>query len=389
MPDIPSHKACLEVEVEGEGEDDDVEIIEEEVVIEGTKEGIEIVDTEELVIVEDNNEYETTIETEGGAAGVLPVFAALDAEEANPTVQPIVKPMVQPKAQPMAQPVRTLTQRQRRESAGLPHGFYGAENRRWKCIVACFLCIGAAAVTALILPFVVNYDSLGVDPTMTPTISPAPTTTPSAKPSLGPTISPAPSRSPTQRPSLRPTTSPAPSPMPTVIVTKAPTSVPTVSPTASPTVQTPAPTVAATESPTPSPTRATSPPTEAPIPATAAPVSSPSFSPTTVRLLNFIEVFCVPISGETVFEDQTSPQFQAAKFLAEDDPFASSIADETILAERYAMATFYYATVGRNWTRCNADDTSCANPWLVGDVCSWESLTCNADGRIISINFGK
>ncbi len=419
--------------------DDGVEIIVEEVVVEGTTEGVEIVDTEELVVVEDKNEYEKTIETETGpeppkdekifdeyahgrqgtprdglastdekaypertddlevvsdsapfdknSTEVLPVFTALDAEEGKSRDTPLG---TSNESQAGVANRASGTTAERRDSAGSPRGDHDKQNRRWKLLICLLVCIGICALAALILPFVVDYDTLfGDDPTMAPTISPAPTRTPSMEPTMVPTTSPAPSQSPTRSPSTVPTVSPAPSDLPTAKPSKTPTRSPTSAPTKSPTVPTPAP-VPPTKAPTPSPTSApTPPPTDRPVAPTAAPVSSPTTAPTSLRLQNFIDVFCVPISGEAAFEDQSSPQFQAARFVAEDDAYSADISDESLLRERYAVVTFYYATNGGNWDRCNVDDTSCDTRWLVGDVCGWESITCNESGRVTVISFGK
>lgn len=112
-------------------------------------------------------------------------------------------------------------------------------------------------------------------------------------------------------------------------------------------------------------------------------------APTTLRLGNFIQVFLVPISGEEVFQDQTSPQFRAAEYISEEDPYTGEILDETILAERYGIITTYFATGGENWNRCSLGDETCAGAWLTGDACGWEFVSCNGDGRIVAISFGK
>ena len=362
--------------------EDGVEIIVEEVVVEGDKEGVEIIETEELVVVADFNEYEKTIETEAtdrmqmtrNPPGVSetatykqsPPLAALDTEEGEPR---------QYRPQPGGV---SAVPAHRRESAGLPHGFYSSENRRWKCIVAFLILIGSCAVVALVLPFVLDYDKLGDDPTRAVANSPAPTAEMSSVPTMVPTSSPAPTASPTQSPSIAPTVSAVPSVSTTTSPTKSPTLAPSPPPTGSPIP------------PTPAPVTPTSAPTARPVSPTESPILSPQTgSPTTLRLDNFIQVFCVPVSGVEVFEDQATPQFQAAKFIAEDDTDAAEVVDEVLLRERYALVTFYYATVGSNWERCNADDTSCTNRWLVGDVCSWESVSCNSAGRVVSLIFGK
>lgn len=121
---------------------------------------------------------------------------------------------------------------------------------------------------------------------------------------------------------------------------------------------------------------------------TSSPNDPTTLSPTSLRLGNFISVFLVPLSGEAVFEDQNSPQFQAAQYMADEDPFSSELTDETLLAERYAVTTLYFATGGDSWRQCNLGDITCEGPWLTGSVCSWQYVICSQDGRVIGINFG-
>ncbi len=255
-------------------------------------------------------------------------------------------------------------------SGGLPKDFDDEGKRRWRFIICCLLLVGACAITALVLPFVLDYnedkDLSRVTPS--PTISPAPTMEPSGSPTLLPTISPAPTRSPSVRPSTSPTLS------------RAPTNIPTASPTRTPTIPaTPAPIT---------PTTAPISPTRVPVTPTSAPAAPSTQSPTTLRLGNLISVFLVPLSGEEVFTDQSSPQFQAARYIADDDDFSSELTGEITLAERYALITLYFAAGGENWNQCNLGDTSCAGPWLTGDACDWTFITCNQDGRVSTINFG-
>lgn len=89
--------------------------------------------------------------------------------------------------------------------------------------------------------------------------------------------------------------------------------------------------------------------------------------------------------------DQTSPQYQAALWLADEDPyFQTNVLDfgDPKLLQRYAAATFYYATSGGNWKLCGKNSPSCGNvDWLTeNDECDWFSLTCE-DGEITEINF--
>lgn len=409
----------------------------------------------------------------------LPIFRALDAEEEKRSTLPVFlaleddeeradrstklatldKKSEKKSATKSRAAVVPITEsddieqgRRSNPNAGLPRGFNDPSRRRFRGIICCLIVVGICAIAALVLPFFIDYDSLGQSPTSAPTISFAPSSTPSDSPTESPTTSQAPSYSPTETPSASPTTSPAPTDNPTESPTVDPSESPTPSPTAepspsptesptlspsvspskapveptdSPTAATPEP----TSSPTPNPTDETPAPTEAPpttapvaptlapvsptveptpapvtstpapvIPTlapqapqapTEAPVAEDSLAPTTLRLGQFIQVFLVPISGEEVFEDQSSPQFRAAQYLSEEDDYVSEIGEEAVLSDRYALTTFYFATGGDEWDRCALGDEACAGAWLTGDACEWEYVSCDADGRVVSFNFGK
>ena len=263
----------------------------------------------------------------------------------------------------------------------------GDTKRRWQLIIACLLVVAACAITALILPFVLDYDNERdiSNVTPAPTVSPAPTATPSSSPTFLPTLSPAPSQSPTLLPSTAPTLSQSPTQVPSRNPTGSPTVPPTPGPTRAPVVATSAPTRAPVVV---TPTNTPIAPTRAPTTQTSKPVAPSTLAPTTLRLGNLIEVFLIPLSGEDVFKNQSSPQFKAAQFIADVDEYATELTDETRLAERYALTVFYYATGGENWNQCSLGDTTCPGPWLTGDVCAWEFVTCNDISRVTSLNFG-
>lgn len=149
---------------------------------------------------------------------------------------------------------------------------------------------------------------------------------------------------------------------------------------------------------TPSPTTPpVAPPTPTlPPPPTESPSASPSETgptnpPTSVRLGQFIRVFLVPISGEEVFEDPTSPQYKAAVFLAEVDNYGKTVSTTEELEDRYALTTFYYAMEGDNWFTCFEGDDACTtgNSWLDPDVnhCEWSAIRCNQAGRVVDLFF--
>jgi len=141
----------------------------------------------------------------------------------------------------------------------------------------------------------------------------------------------------------------------------------------------------------PSPTQApvsTSPP--APTDGSPTAVPGPTEAPTTARLGQFIRQYLVPVSGEEVFEDPDSPQYQAAVYIADEDPYTSQLTSVEQLGDRYAAITFYYATNGDNWDTCYLGDESCVDgQWLVNDVCDWFSVSCNEAGRVTAFLFAN
>ena len=103
----------------------------------------------------------------------------------------------------------------------------------------------------------------------------------------------------------------------------------------------------------------TSPPTDAP---SSMPSQSPSAMPSSVEFTEVVERL-LPISGEALI-DVGSPQYKAAKWIADDDPMQLDINDPGF-EQRYAMAAFYYSLDGDNW---NSKDG-----WLSGkSECDWE-----------------
>jgi hypothetical protein len=155
----------------------------------------------------------------------------------------------------------------------------------------------------------------------------------------------------------------------------------------------PAPPTAPEPTPAPTPLE----PTISPAPTiTASPTSidgEPTVSteaPTTLRLNQFIQSFLIPISGEEVFQDTSTPQFRAAQYIAEEDPFTNELTTQEELGDRYAAITFYYATSGNDWTQCYLGDESCTQgEWLVGDICGWFAVSCDEFGRVNGFLFGK
>jgi Leucine-rich repeat (LRR) protein len=122
---------------------------------------------------------------------------------------------------------------------------------------------------------------------------------------------------------------------------------------------------------------------------TISPTNAPSDAPTTLQWGQFLQAFLIPISGEEVFMDKNSPQYRAAKYLL-DDPYTAEIPTTGRLTDRYASATFYFATEGENLKSCYFGDTNCdSGQWLVDDVCYWYAVSCDNDGHVVSFLFAN
>ena len=168
-----------------------------------------------------------------------------------------------------------------------------------------------------------------------------------------------------------------------------------------PNIQNTGPPVDSPTSPTaPSaPSAPTSPsaPSEPTTPNTAPTASpAPSMAPSSNRLGQFIQIFLEPVSGEAVFNDMTSPQYKAAVFLADEDEIGETLPSTEHLADRYALTTFYFAMDGGDsWFRCFRGDQECGDEvngaWLnpTTNHCDWAYITCNDEGRVTEVLFGK
>lgn len=150
------------------------------------------------------------------------------------------------------------------------------------------------------------------------------------------------------------------------------------------------------DAPTPVPPGTpTSAPTKSPVFSETPTISlAPSEAPSSPRFKQFIEIFLYPISGEKPFEDPNSPQYRAAEFLAYEDQIGPDLENAGQLADRYALAVFYYAMDGDDsWKRCFQGDTECEDgvAWMdpMMNQCEWNSINCDEDGRVIDLFFCK
>jgi hypothetical protein len=86
-------------------------------------------------------------------------------------------------------------------------------------------------------------------------------------------------------------------------------------------------------------------------------------------------------------DDAESPQSKAKEWMFHDDLLkltpSATVSPERI-AQRYALAVFYFSTNGtESWS---------SNNWLQGDECSnmyWTGISCNEDNEVRALAFGK
>ena len=92
----------------------------------------------------------------------------------------------------------------------------------------------------------------------------------------------------------------------------------------------------------------------------------------------------------SVFSNETSPQFLAATWVEESG--MSDMSDARII-NRFALATFYFATNGDGWTKCGRESNHCSSDieWLTAEnECEWYGVECNDDdSEITKIFFRK
>jgi len=92
------------------------------------------------------------------------------------------------------------------------------------------------------------------------------------------------------------------------------------------------------------------------------------------------------ITPRDIFLDPSSPQFKAAEFMADLDPFGIRPVSDAYFLRRYALVTFYYATNGDNWTLCGRDAVLCTGSkynWLSDtNECNWEGIFCEENNML-------
>ena len=134
-----------------------------------------------------------------------------------------------------------------------------------------------------------------------------------------------------------------------------------------------------------------------------APSQAPSTSLTTAATTNtrtFDKVLSIIESHYdgteqfgTIFSDESSPQYRAAAWVANDVSTDKNIGSDDRVIRRFALATFYFATNGDEWFVCGRESTSCdvSRQWLTGaNECDWYAIGCDQDdSHITEIFFGK
>ena len=84
-----------------------------------------------------------------------------------------------------------------------------------------------------------------------------------------------------------------------------------------------------------------------------------------------------------VLADPTTPQYQARRWILFRDTDLDEISEERV-AQRYALACFFFATGGDTWKE---------NNWLDGHECEanniWDGISCSPEGDVRAIVFGK
>ena len=122
------------------------------------------------------------------------------------------------------------------------------------------------------------------------------------------------------------------------------------------------------------------------------PSMAPSMAPTTNRLDAWLEAL-KSISTEEALTNRTSPQYQAALWVADEDELQLEVGSARGI-QRYALAVFYFALDGDNWIECGRLDSICGgdvddNAWLTGteNECGWLGVQCNIDNTVVNAIF--
>jgi hypothetical protein len=125
-------------------------------------------------------------------------------------------------------------------------------------------------------------------------------------------------------------------------------------------------------------------PTQSPAP-TKAPTAAPTACTSRECLLGEI-LLQNEVSGAEALLDDSSPQFRALRWLANDDPMVLDMDSSPTLVERYIVAVLYFATSGEGWEDQRNFLSAIA-------VCEWNNdligTVCNEDDLVVDLNLRK
>jgi hypothetical protein len=85
------------------------------------------------------------------------------------------------------------------------------------------------------------------------------------------------------------------------------------------------------------------------------------------------------VSDAEALQDESSPQFLALHWLANNDPAVLDLdtMPTVILVERYVLAVFYFATSAEGGLN------------VLKSVCEWKGILCNRDDLVVALLLGK
>lgn len=123
------------------------------------------------------------------------------------------------------------------------------------------------------------------------------------------------------------------------------------------------------------------------------PLSSqaPSISPTNSFYVELLSTIEVPYLGNEqllmALSNKSSPQYRAVTWVADTASDAGINMTGSRAVNRFALATFYFATNGDEWVACGRGSTNCdvSQEWLTAtNECDWYAIKCSDDGSTIT-----
>jgi hypothetical protein len=103
--------------------------------------------------------------------------------------------------------------------------------------------------------------------------------------------------------------------------------------------------------------------------------------------------FLSPISGIENLLNRTSPQYNALRWISDEDELQLPVGSSRGL-QRYFLACFYFALDGDKWIQCGRSDPTCGGDpdefaWLLStnSECDWLGVGCNENATIVTSIF--